>query len=113
MDNKTLLNATLIIQEVDSKKLDNGSVKYSLKMSDGKKYTIWKTKQDGTNTKAFETLNSFGFGAVGKQVDFGYEEKAGNAFVGKDGKTINPIYRTIKAIREHQEKQEASEDIGF
>lgn len=66
-------NTTITIESVETKTLDSGSVMFKIKAD--KNYTLWKNKQDGSETKAYMFFKTLGLDAVGKTVDIGYTQK--------------------------------------
>lgn len=94
MENKDqLIEKNITIEEVKTKTWDNGSVSFSIK-SGKDTYGLNKTKVNGEETKAFSFFKTLGFDAVKKEVGILFKEEP-KPFVGKDGKTVNYIRKTI------------------
>ncbi len=69
MNNQPIINATITIEEV----IDKGK-KLSIKGNDGSRtytYSVWKTKQDGTDSATYAQFKTMGLG-VGQSVFVGY-----------------------------------------
>jgi|SRR6185369_102932 len=69
MQDQQILNSTITIEEV----IDKGK-KLSIKANDGQRtstYSIWKTKQDGTDSAAYAQYKTMGL-TVGSSVMVGY-----------------------------------------
>lgn len=62
------------------------------------KYTFWRKKQDGTETKAYQQFKKYGF-EVGTRVSAEVKEEPAS-FTGKDGKTVNFTRRTVLYFQE-------------
>lgn len=82
-----LLTKVITIAEV-------GLEEKRLKITDdqGLVYSIWRTKKDGTPTKAFEAFNVFALQASGKQWDIQHDERP-------NPNNERAKYRTIFTIR--------------
>lgn len=90
-----LLEKNITVAEV---KLEDKKI--SLIDTDKKKYSIWKTKQDGNPTKAFESFQNYVMSATGKHFNIKYNEKP-------VADKPNAFYRTIVIISEINENTTA------
>lgn len=84
----------ITIQEVEQTTTQTGKVRFKLKDELGLTFALWKLKADGTETKAFQVLKSFGLDATGKIVELTYKEEQ-STYNGKD-----ITFRTIIGIQE-------------
>jgi len=78
-------NTTIVVAEAT----DDGK-RIKVKDEKGLTYSIWKTKQDGSETAAIKACNALG-GVAGKIISIGYTEKETGTGSGK--------YRNIVGIR--------------
>lgn len=96
-----LLNAVITVKEV-------GLETKRLKVIDtsGKVYSIWRTKRDGTETKAYQFFSPIALSAQGKSFEIGYDEKP-------NPQNQGTFFRAIKVIKPADElavaKQENSD----
>jgi hypothetical protein len=75
-----------------------------IKIKDGEMtYSMFRLKQDGTETKAYQFFKSLPEGGIGLTVEIGYEDKPGDY----QGKPIT--YHTINVMRKPIEKPNQSE----
>lgn len=82
-----LLNGVITVKEV-------GLETKRLKITDlsGKVYSIWRTKQDGTETKAFQFFSPIALQAQGKTFEIGYDER-------ENPQNKGTFFRSIKVIK--------------
>ena len=77
MDNKdTLIEKNILIENVESKTANNGSIFFKIKTAD-QVFSLWKLKKDGTESKAYAGLKMLGLEAIGKTVGILYKEENG------------------------------------
>lgn len=81
-----LLQATITIDEVG---LEDKRLKV---VAGGKVYSIWRTKKDGSQTKAYTDFSPFALQAQGKQWTIQYDEKP-------NPQNAGTFYRTIYTIQ--------------
>lgn len=89
-----IINKVITITGIETKSTARGKVFLKVKDQDNKSYQLWQTKADGTHSVAFTRLEELGGAmAVGKNIEIGYKEEAGDY----QGKAIT--YKTIVNIR--------------
>lgn len=95
---ENLLNGVITVKEV-------GLEDKRLKITDlsGKVYSIWRTKQDGTETVAFKFFSPIALQAQGKTFEIGYDEK-------ENPKSQGTYFRSIKFIKNGDELSKAKQD---
>jgi len=99
MENKPLLEKTIKILAVEQITCKNGAIKFKIK-ADKESFGLFKTKQDGSESKAFQALKLFGLEATGKTIDIKYSEKPDTITDKQTGQQKNIIYKTIVMLRE-------------
>lgn len=92
-----LLNGVITVKEV-------GLETKRLKITDlsGKVYSIWRTKQDGTETKAFQFFSPIALQAQGKTFEIGYDER-------ENPQNKGTFFRSIKVIKPADELAKAKQ----
>lgn len=82
-----LLNKVITIKGCETKEMKNGKFMSKIKDQDGKNYTIFHTKKDGTESKAYDALKKLPMSGLGKVVKITYKEepfeKDGQQYVGR------------------------------
>ncbi|MBT6048646.1 MAG: hypothetical protein HOG49_17730 [Candidatus Scalindua sp.] len=82
-----LLNAVIQIREVG---LEDKRLKVI--SEEGKVYSIWKTKKDGTETMAYTAFKDKALSATGMTVEIGYDERP-------NPQSAGTFFRAIKTIK--------------
>lgn len=82
-----LINGIITVKEV-------GLETKRLKVVDitGKVYSIWRNKQDGTETKAYQFFSPIALQAQGKSFEIGYDERP-------NPQNAGTFFRSIKVIK--------------
>ena len=87
MENTPLLTAVIQIREVG---LEDRRLKVI--SEEGKVYSIWKTKKDGSETMAYTAFKDKALSATGMTVEIGYDERP-------NPQSPGTFFRSIKVIK--------------
>lgn len=68
-----LIKKTIKIDWAETKAMSNGKYMTKLKDSDGNKYTLFHTKKDGTDSKAFQSFKLFPMSGINSFVEVVYK----------------------------------------
>ena len=93
MYNQELQNRNITISSIEQKTLSNGSIMTKVTDEDGKKYSFFNTKKDGSPTAASEGFLGISIGDI---VEIGYVEEE-KEFAGDKGQ-VKYTQRTIRAL---------------
>jgi hypothetical protein len=83
---------TIKITGVEKKVASNGSIFFNIVDGENKKFKLWKTVKDGSDSKAYTEFMKLPNDGLGVAVKAGIEEQHGDY----QGKSI--VYRTIKSL---------------
>lgn len=72
----TLIKKVVKISAAETKSMSNGKYMTKLKDSDGNKYTLFHTKKDGTDSKAFQSFKTFPMSGINSFVEVVYKEES-------------------------------------
>ena len=90
---ENLLNKLITITGIEQKVTQNGKVLFKVKDQDNRSYQLWKTKQDGTDTMAYQGISSLPNNGINSSVEITYKETQGDY----NGKPVT--YRSIIAVK--------------
>lgn len=84
--------ANIVVNAVEQKTIKNGSVMTKITDSEGKKYSFFNKKKDGTESAAYQGFQGV---SIGDTVAIGVVEEE-KEFIGDEGKPIKYTQRTIR-----------------
>lgn len=95
-----LINQTIKIEAIELPQNEKAPVKVKVKDKEkGTSYVVWKTKSDGTESRAWEFVKKIGLDEYNvADYEIGYSEEE-RSFTDKKGKDVSFKQRTIRAIR--------------
>ena len=93
-EEKPLLKKVITIASAEKKTTKTGGEYFTVIDSNKMKFKVWKSKQDGTNTKAWDGLQALGLGVIGSTVAVAYTEEE-KEFLGDKGQ-VKFMDRTVK-----------------
>ncbi len=73
--NNDLSNKIITITGIEQKVTTNGKNLYKIKDQDNKSYQLWKTKQDGTDSVAYQNMVSLPNNGLNQTVKIAYREQ--------------------------------------
>jgi len=89
----TLLNKIIIITGLEQKVAANGNTWFRVKDNENKSYQLWKSKQDGTDSAAYQGLSALPNNGLNQSVEISYSEEQGEY----QGKPVT--YRRIALVK--------------
>jgi len=89
-----LLKSTITIAGCEVKQTSTGSTQFKIKSHENKTYTLWQTKSDGSESRAYQEFKLLPNNGVGRNVEIAYKEEPLNI----GGKDI--IMKTIVMLKE-------------
>jgi len=94
MNDQPLQKKVITVLEAVAKTTTNGSVQYKIKDQDNKTYTVWASKSDGSESKAYSELKCIPNNGIGRNLEIAYKEEA------YDFKGKSLTSRTIMFLKE-------------
>ncbi len=105
-----IINRNITIAEVAQNTTSTGKQNIKIKDDKGLTYTLWPTKTNGEESKAYTYLKSLGYDAAGTVVSIGLKEEQGEY----NGRAVT--YRTIIGMRDADSRPQApqrTQDTGL
>jgi len=93
MEQRELKKKVITIKSAEKKTTKNGKEFFTIVDENDQKYKVWKSKQDGSNSKAWDGLQALGLSIIGSTVGVAYNEEE-KEFQGDNG----PVKYTDRGV---------------